>query len=661
MRRLAGTLLLCSVCLAAGVHAQAATARRSVDVVDAELDAARKGTDSAALAKVAVEAGRIRWLRYETVVDRLFPCEGLRGSLAGVGIDLDALGITGDRSTSETVDLELPLEGSMFRLQSLMEGCLRTGRQLFEGADYERAELLFREALTATPRDERAFRHLAMLLAERRRWGELEGVARAHMARNSANAWGTLALGLALYRGGNIDAGSAMLDTGVARLDQRERTRRFQITRLLKPADSAAYTLATAAERGSMEQSFWAMADPLWSRPGNDTRAEFLARVTYADLRWTVEDINVRGSDTPRGRVHIRYGPPNEVMAFRGCDFHPACNPVTDGGRTTLSPTEPGYTEIVTFWRYRNGLMFVFWGQPMTGTAHFPLLDVEIVDMVLDGRPATFDNLDGERIIALPMRLARFRGPGDSVDVALHALPPVSELRAASIVDGWVRADGWLFPRDYPTGIRDSMRITSATPLTRTYRLAPSHYLYRFEVTADGSSAAARSSGWMMAGRDTVTGFDTRGFGLSDVVLASALERSGATTGRWRDVNVTPLLTALPVGGELHLMWEIYDLPARNGEAAYSVTVTVERQRSLAGRIVATVVGALESAARINRSDDRVTIEFDRRVPHANVVLEEVSLRLAGTPAGTYRLTVQVRDAVTGQRVSSTSSFAIAR
>src|SRR5690606_19086330 len=103
------------------------------------------------------------------------------------------------------------------------------------------------------------------------------------------------------------------------------------------------------------------------------------------------------------------------------------------------------------------------------------------------------------------------------------------------------------------------LRITSDAPLTRTYRLAPSHYLYRFEATADGSSSAARSSGWMMAGRDTATGFDTRGFGVSDLILASALERSGAPANRWRDVGVTPLLTALPVDGELHLLWEIYD------------------------------------------------------------------------------------------------------
>src|SRR5689334_17306795 len=169
-----------------------------------------------------------------------------------------------------------------------------------------------------------------MLLAETSRWTEMASLARARTARQPADPWAWLSLGLAMQRGGKSEAAVGVFDTALTRLDVRERGRLFAFTRILSPPDSIAYSKADTGTRATRERQFWQLADPLWAREGNDPRTEFLARVTFAELRWTVEELNVRGADSDRGEMYIRYGPPNLIVALRGC--HWAMPPCFEGG-----------------------------------------------------------------------------------------------------------------------------------------------------------------------------------------------------------------------------------------------------------------------------------------------------------------------------------------
>ena len=50
----------------------------------------------------------------------------------------------------------------------------------------------------------------------------------------------------------------------------------------------------------------------------NEYRLEFLARVVFADFRWTDDDLNLRGADSDRGDIYVRYGPPDTEMGIQG-------------------------------------------------------------------------------------------------------------------------------------------------------------------------------------------------------------------------------------------------------------------------------------------------------------------------------------------------------
>ncbi|MCP6756459.1 GWxTD domain-containing protein, partial [Klebsiella pneumoniae] len=82
--------------------------------------------------------------------------------------------------------------------------------------------------------------------------------------------------------------------------------------------DSTAFATLGANNRRGVESMYWLLADPLTLTTENEFRIEFLSRVTYAEMRWTDETLNLKGADTDRGDVYVRYGPPDLELTVTG-------------------------------------------------------------------------------------------------------------------------------------------------------------------------------------------------------------------------------------------------------------------------------------------------------------------------------------------------------
>jgi hypothetical protein len=111
--------------------------------------------------------------------------------------------------------------------------------------------------------------------------------------------------------------------------------------------------------------------------------------------------------------------------------------------------------------------------------------------------------------------------------------------------------------------------------------------------------------------------------------------------------------------GQIALVWENYELGADRGGAQYTVAITIERQRSLAGRIAAQIVGRVGAVVGIDRTEDAVTMRYERAVPFAPVLVENIAVGLGDTPVGRYRLTVAVTDAVSGRTTARTLELTV--
>ena len=122
---------------------------------------------------------------------------------------------------------------------------------------------------------------------------------------------------------------------------------------------SAFESLKTDEERQQFVEQFWARRDPTPGTPENEFKEEHYRRIAYANNHWVG---SLPGWKTDRGRVYIRYGPPDEI------DSHPSGGsynrPESEGGAAMTYPFED--------WRYAH-------------FDHVGSLSIEFVDRTMSG------------------------------------------------------------------------------------------------------------------------------------------------------------------------------------------------------------------------------------------------------------------------------------
>jgi GWxTD domain-containing protein len=504
-------------------------------------------------------------------------------------------------------------------------------------AQEQEAERLFAEVWRARPAEPWAFRSYAMTLANRNRWTELREAARTQRRLVPEDPWGLLAAGLALHRSGSSEAAAAHFDSAFAAMPSAQRERLDALTRIWPTTDTTRLQQMDPSARAAQTTAYWQLANPLWSRGVNTTRIEFLSRVVFAELRWSVPDQAIDGADTDRGRIHIRYGPPQVVANF--APARPQQN--------SVASYQGDYTIV---WAYDFGLLFAFSTNPLYGTARLAVDDTKINQRFEEAIPVRWDNLASVTVDSIPTSIVRFRGTGDMVDVLMTTAVPAREISAAAEVAAPVRADLWLLNNGVQVTQHDSLMSATAAPFRWRVAAPPGDHVIRVEASADASPLAARGTALVRAGGESPDGFAVSGFGTSDLVIAARVETDAAAAARrWSDVPFVPILSGVEQGTTISLLWESYGLTARDGNARYMVRIELRRERGVVGRVGAAIIDAIPGLQVSARDELRMVQQFERVRPHADVVLDALSLQLSETPAGRYVLSVAITDAVAGK------------
>jgi GWxTD domain-containing protein len=594
------------------------------------LEEARKTGDPALASEAAIEVGRIHWRRYEPVSYKPYMSEDLFGVRAlAENLAQDTLSAAARAWDPDTARGRIQYTRQSIRAarDSITRLNQRPGSSFSGEADYLTAEGYFAEAYAATPRSLRAFRHLAMLYAERQRWTELRTLARERIVDEPRHAWAWMSLGLASHRLGDDREAVAAFDSAMLVMEPAERTRLDRFERLLRPEDGERVRALADSGRGVAEGVYWRAVDQLWSRREEEPRTEFLARVAYADLRWTVDEMLARGADTDRGDIHIRYGPPDVI--------------VTD--------------ENITSWGYDYAqLQFTFVGLPTFGTSYH--MSPWTVAQVTDSMPARWDNISSLRIDSIPTGLTRFRWRGDTADVVLAAWPDVARIGAAADVVAPVRSLAWLMRPDLTPLWQDSVLAPREGNRSWRQRLAAGEYLFRAEASAEASRVAGRTMIPLRVGEER-DGFRFSGFGMSDLLFTRGAT-AVADAERWDGLGAVAVAPRA-IDGRFGLVWEGYEFGEAAGEARYEVRLAVRPVRRGLRALVASAAAPLGGLVGVQRREDRVEVRFERRRAHRDVLVDQVELNLAGNPAGLYELTLELRDRVSGRRTERSLRFSI--
>jgi hypothetical protein len=264
----------------------------------------------------------------------------------------------------------------------------------------------------------------------------------------------------------------------------------------------------------------------------------------------------------------------------------------------------------------------------------------------------------------IPVRITRFRGAVDSTSVVVAARIPLDSLvhgldvvRAPvdidfRIYDQYVRVRG-------VEAVQTSVRPDSAPspqPRAWTRTLGPGINVVRVEALQADSKRAARAM-------TRVTTESTTGFGISDILLGDTPKpRDPAVAAkRWTDVEINANTGAFAARTPIGMVWELYDLAPRDGQNRYRLAVSVERvgKGGIAGLAARLIDGVGRSVGREQRSRDRLTIAFDRTVASASTLVEYLALDLADSPAGEYRLRIEITDLVSQRSTTRQTDFNI--
>lgn len=524
---------------------------------------------------------------------------------------------------------------------------IRAAAQEWSGqSEYLSAWDAFAEALRADAGNENALRHTYMALVDRQRWPELEHVSRVRLNHDSTDGWAWLANGLAEHRLGDDRAAALAFRSGLALLPESERARYERLGRIFTAKDSTGLSHLPEGERDNVARMYWLMADPLWATKSNEHRLEFLSRVVYAELCFSVDEFALHGADTDRGEVYVRYGPPPAVISF------------------PPDPTRQGEHRIRVLWWYTVDEAFLFDQLPTYGVVTLQPDDKREFRRLRDTVPVVWANAgDDRRTDSVDVQLVRFRASTDSADVYVAAHVPVSRMvRGIDLARGALQVDfqafTWraepVFDRtmrevlDFTRGDADQIRTWST-------RVHAGTFLYRVEALQPDAMRGAR-------GASRIEVADEHGFGMSDLLVsARATPRAGGDPARWTDFDITPNLGRVRRGQPFTLLWETYGLSPRDGSDDYQVAITLSRERPGGiGAFAARVIGGVASAVGLSRrGTDKVSIAFPRQVSARPVSVDYIALDLADAPAGTYKLAVTVTDNVAHHVVTRESTVTV--
>jgi GWxTD domain-containing protein len=551
---------------------------------------------------------------------------------------------------------------STIRLSRYVESYLEMAPPLERsGFDTREAAIRhYRKALTYDPTHYDAGRRLLVFLYEDRAMDEYLALARRLAAAHPDRPELLLYLGLGLHALAREEEAEAAFEDALARMPDEERAPFYDLAPVLRRKAAEAYRALDDSARARFDASYWRLMDPLYLTAANEVRLEHMARVAYADLRFTEPAVGKRGWETARGTIYIRYGPPDEVARI------PAR--IRGGAVNTI------------VWVYKGGPIFMFRQSP--GFLYAPFAgDYKFVAREARyHQPAAYRNIPSiSKLFRIPLQTARFRGrTPDEVAVEVHAELPLDSLaRGLDVGSGNIETGLFLVDlsgEEILRQVEDTVFEYAAAPAThglRSWRI----FLPRTGPLVAAVEARDATTWRAAAGRDTVSVelFPDDSLSVSDILLAEALKPIAKKPVRRTDFDIVanPSRDYAPLQPVI-IYYELYGLERDDeGFASYEVSLSVKitalnREGTILGgeRNPLAILGLLADTWGFSPvGDDRLELRFARELDMRgrDRATEYHSLDLRDAPAGDYEITLKVWDRLGERLAQRTRTFTVSR
>ena len=447
---------------------------------------------------------------------------------------------------------------------------------------------------------------------------------------------------------------------------------------------------------------YWTSQDPRYLTSYNERKLEHFFRLTYADLLYGSPDLGLRGWDTERGQIMVRYGPPvNDVVLHPSTDgvfsaretLVGAIARTVDGasgegtstvGRVVegsgsfgnvLSTAGEAFEQMNAYniWEY-GAFRFVFEDPFRNGEyrMYSPPAEASVTQVnswrndyvirsneTIREHPQRYEYIAPGRQIELPFLVTAFKGEAGRTDLFVHYGVPINEYDAAEdMIEITANAGTFLIgaQRDILVerrrtiyGLRTDQVVEFEEQNlwvdTQAMQAPPGDHEVSVEFeTASGQTVAVQRR------PITVPDFSGARLSLSDIMLAYRVENTadgkalGASEIVRGDLSILPApWSVYATDWPIYLYFEIYGLGVDpNGATDYDVEIRLspKQQRKGVRRLIGGILGG---------ADEGVSVSYHGSGREADERLYQI-LDASKQEMGLYSLTLRVRDNVTGQR-----------
>ena len=513
------------------------------------------------------------------------------------------------------------------------------------GGESDRERMLehFRAAIHANPAHVGANSHLLAYLYDEGMTDEYIAVARQFVRAAPSSPEAYLALGLGLHRAARVDEAAGAFEFALTLMQPDLREDFENLTRILSQDGERTYRDLTPEQRREFQHRFWSQSDPLFLTAVNEFQLEYMARMAYADIRFGLPEYGVRGWETDRGLIYVRYGEP-----ARKATFAPP---------TSFAGDFEAIGKVTTVWSYGyEGPVFVFRQNPgyrravFANDFRFYAEDYRSVQPVAMSAPSI------PELYELPVQVVRFRGPNGALDIEVHSLLPLARL-GSGIAVAESEIELGLFVQDEKAA--ELRRDTRTDVVAFRGESAETSRIESWRITVPEASRyfvgveAREPLTWRAAvGRAAVPAarFPAGALGVSDLLLAYDVEPLTAEPVQRSDYRIAPN-PAMRYGADepVSMYFEIYNLlPDADQFASYEVelVVTIE-EIDRKGPALAQLLGELADKWGLTaEGTDAVQLRFrkEAHIRARDMVPEFFKVQFPDAPAGRYRLKLTVRD-----------------
>lgn len=495
-------------------------------------------------------------------------------------------------------------------------------------------------------------------------------------------------LGYAHYFAGNMEAASKSFESAFRFMDDETSYAYSHLKNILPESELRQYELDEAAYTAR----FWISKDPRYLTSYNERKIEHYARLTYADLLYGSPAVDLKGWNTQRGQILVRYGVPqgdvviiprstSGVMSGTPAETGSLEDPTGDSGlalqvgrfgsdfdmfdeANTFNIWDYGEFQFVFEDPFRNG-EFRLYSPPAADLAAGALPWVNDYTIkaaeTINKTPERYDYEAPGRQIELPYAVASFKGDEGRTDVYVnYAIPITDEYDPTKEYINITANAGTFVVSENRDMLVERRRTIYGLPTSQIVRFDESNLWVdtqhmntppgNHEVSVEFETAGG---GTVAVQRRDVEVHDYSGddLSMSDILLAYRIEESddqvasGGSEILRKGLSIQPApWTVFGIDQPIYIYFEVYNLDlGDDGVARYEVEATLTPKESGSG--VSRVIGRMFGGGNRGVSTG-VPISIEATEDGQYLILDAEDQE-----SGLFTLNVKITDQLTGRDV----------